>query len=131
MSNQRRQPSVRISDVSGSNINIAGGDINQVIANGDYMGGDKNIQIVFGRIRREIEKLPDGIEKQEANETLDKLEAESHKGDQANENRVERWFKFLAETAPDAWDVAVKTFINPIDGVGEVFRKVAQRANKK
>jgi hypothetical protein len=72
--------------------------------------------------------MPDGVEKEEAQETLTKLEAEAKKGENADENRVRRWMNFLAETAPDVWEVAVATFIHPIAGVSLVFKKIAERA---
>jgi hypothetical protein len=38
---------------------------------------------------------------------------------------------FLAETASDAFDVAVATFTNPITGLSMVFKKVAERAKSE
>jgi hypothetical protein len=38
---------------------------------------------------------------------------------------------FLADTAPDAWEVAVEMFTNPIKGVGTVFKKIADKAKSE
>jgi len=58
--------------------------------------------------------LPEGSARDDAKDAVSKLESEAHKGNQAEEGRVQRLFDFLAETAPDAWQVAVDTFISPI-----------------
>ena len=75
--------------------------------------------------------MPDGGNKQDAKDTVAKLEAEAKKGDKADEQRVTRLFLFLAETGRDAIEVAVNTFINPILGISTVFQKVAQKSKEK
>ena len=67
---------------------------------------------------------------EEVESTISWLEKEAKKGDEADEKKVQRWFSFLAEAAPDIWDVAVTTFANPIAGIGTVFQKVAKRAKE-
>lgn len=59
------------------------------------------------------------------------LEAEARKGDQADEKTITKWLGFLAETAADAWEVAVNTLVNPILGVGKVFQLVAAKAKEE
>ena len=107
---------------------------------GDFVGRDKIIQsgakpdeiaAAFLTIYKGIEKIPDPADRTEAHETAQKLETEARKGEQADEKRVERWFKFLAEIAPDVMDVVTTTFINPIAGVSKVFQKIAQRAKEE
>lgn len=71
-----------------------------------------------------------GTKKEEAQLAAKALETEARKGDGADEKTVQKWFNFLLETAPDAWDVAVDTFMNPIKGVHTVFQKVAKRAKE-
>ena len=72
--------------------------------------------------------MPDGPDKSVAENTIKTLEAEARKGEQASESKVQKWMYFLAETAPDAWEVAVDMFTNPIKGVGTVFKKIADKA---
>lgn len=107
-----------------SNINIAGGDIHQKITN---VQSSDEIKELFTNLQKLIEKLPSEDAKKDAQQALEGLKQEAGKGNHAEESRVERWLKFLVEVAPDIKDVAIKTFLNPIDGLGEVFRKVAKR----
>ncbi len=122
-------------------INTGGGTYvegNVATGGGDFVGRDKNVQsgapadeiaAAFLKLYQGIEqKVPDPADRAEALETAKKLETEAHKGDQADEKRVERWFNFLAEISPDVFDVAVTTFTNPIAGVDKVFQKIAERA---
>lgn len=48
--------------------------------------------------------------------------------EEAEEDKVSKWMKFLAETASDAFEVALAAFANPIAGLGMAFKKVAERA---
>ena len=82
----------------------------------------------FAAILEKVQVLPEGPAKEDAAEAVKKLEAEARQGEQADEGRVRRWLEFLAETAPDAWEVAVNTFISPVAGLGTVFKKIAERA---
>ncbi len=115
-------------NVIGSNLNIGGSNVKQSVV--DNSKGD-SVQVAFGPIFNEVEKLADASLKEDISEILQKLQNEAYKGEQANEKRVQSWINFLADIAPDIWDVAVRTFINPIDGVGSVFQKVAKRALNK
>jgi len=63
-----------------------------------------------------------------ARSAVDALYAEAQKGEGADESTARRYLNFLLETAPDAWEVAINTFINPIQGVSTVLQKVASRA---
>jgi hypothetical protein len=128
---------INISRVRNSSINISGGDINNATTNintgqGDITRGDKinTIDKTFNRLYKELEKMPNGVDKAEAQGALKKLEIEAKNGENADENRVKRWLNFLAETAPDVYQVAVETFLNPIAGIGLVFRKIAEHAKR-
>ncbi len=85
----------------------------------------------LAKIRRQVDVLPDGPSKKLAATAVQGLEAEAKKGEKADEKAVGEWFRFLAETAADAWDVAVTTFVNPVAGVGKVFQLVAARAKEE
>lgn len=62
---------------------------------------------------------------------IKKLEEEAAKGDGADENKLEAWIGFLADIAPDVFEVAVTTFANPALGLGMVFKKIADKARNK
>ena len=82
----------------------------------------------FAAISEKVHAMPDGPEKRMAETAVQGLEEEAAKGEQADEDKVRKWMNFLAETASDAFDVALAAFTNPIAGLGLVFKKVAERA---
>ena len=88
---------------------------------------------LFAQIRQEIEERPEDpdVEKEEVLETVDKVEQEVAKGDQANANKLSRWLGNLAEMAPDIFEVTVATLTNPALGLATVVRKVAQKAQEE
>lgn len=90
-------------------------------------GAGDEIAKAFAIVLRKVEAMPDGPSKDDAKDAVNKLEAEARKGKQADEGRVRRLFTFLVEASPDVWEVAVNTLVNPIMGVGTVFKKIAER----
>ncbi len=90
----------------------------------------EEIARAFAILRAKVDALPAGPDKQAAQSAVNGLQAEAAKGDQASESNVEKWFRFLAQTAPDAFEVAVATFTNPIAGLGLAFKKIAERAKE-
>ena len=88
--------------------------------------GDE-IAKAFAPILQKVEVMPEGPAKDDAKGAVNKLEAEARKGKQADEGRVRRLLTFLVEASPDVWDVAINTLVNPIAGVGTVFKKIAER----
>jgi hypothetical protein len=82
---------------------------------------------IFSMLQQQVDKMPEGEEKDEAKGTVEKLQAEAVKGEDASESKVEKYLKFLAASAPDILEVAINTFINPASGVSTVLQKVAQR----
>ncbi len=82
----------------------------------------------FAGILEAVDGLPDSPDKNVARSAVDALYAEAQKGEGADESTARRYLNFLLETAPDAWEVAINTFINPIQGVSTVLQKVASRA---
>ena len=93
------------------------------------LSGDE-IAKVFAALVQQVNALSDGPDKDIAQSAVQGLKAEAEKGDKAEESTVSRWFSFLAQTAPDAWEVAVETFKNPIKGLSTVFQKVAAKAKR-
>jgi len=112
-----------VGDIIGSTgVAVGPGASVQVGAPADEIGR------AFAAIMEKVNAVEDKEARQEAAEALQKLEVEARKGEGADEARARRWFSFLAEAAPDAWEVAVNTFLNPIAGVATVFKKIAERA---
>ena len=82
----------------------------------------------FTELEKKVASLPEGPEKAVANNAVEALKSEAKLGDKAKEETVAKWINLLAQMAPDIWDVAVATFVNPMAGLGVAFSKVAQRA---
>lgn len=117
--------------------NIKVGDISDSMGVG--IGKNVNVEVTQGASAEEIAKAfstllqavqakPAGPEKAVAQTAVQGLEEEAAKGEGAEESKVQKWFDFLGQMAPDVWEVAVDTFTNPIKGVSTVFNKVAERA---
>jgi len=90
-------------------------------------GAGDEIAKAFAIVFQKVEAMPAGLAKDDAKDAVSKLEAEARKGKQADEGRVRRLLTFLVEASPDVWDVAINTLVNPIAGVGTVFKKIAER----
>jgi len=91
----------------------------------------EEIDEIFSSLRQRAESLKSETDKDEANIAISALEKEARKGDNAQEKVVNKWINFLFETAPDIWEVAVTTFLNPVKGVSLVFQKVADRSKSE
>lgn len=118
---------IKVGDISHSTGVAIGHGAQATVTQAGGPGADE-VARAFAALLAQVQALPDGPAKDDAAEAVQKLEAEARRGDEADEGRVRRWLAFLAETAPDAWEVAVATFTNPIKGVATVFQKVAARA---
>jgi hypothetical protein len=70
----------------------------------------------------------DHDEKENLKANVKKIEAETSKGKDADPNRLTKWLNVIAVMAPDIFDVAVTTLINPAAGLGLVVKKVGDRA---
>jgi len=116
-----------INNVSGGQLNIAGGDIHQ----GQPATGEMTIGQAFDRLAEKLNSMPEGPGKMMANTAVQGLKAEADKGEQAEEKNVDQWFSFLAQMAPDVLEVAAATFVNPIAGLGMAFKKIAEKASSE
>lgn len=104
-------------------------DVNNTVNVNDQSGLNVDeVERIFTLIRRQVDLLPQGTDKQDAEEAVTKIESEAKKGEEAQENVVRRWLNFLLETAPDAWEVAIDTFLHPVKGLSTIFQKIAERA---
>ena len=118
---------INIGDISGG-MGIAIGPGAQAYVSQTTGARADEIARAFRALQQEVNALPEGAERNVAESALKALETEAHKGEAASESQVRRWMNFLAETAPDAWEVAVDVFANPIKGVSTIFRKIAEKA---
>ena len=91
----------------------------------------EEIAKLFVAITDKVSAMPEGPEKTMAETAVQGLEKEAGKGDDADESKVSKWMNFLAQTAYDAFEVAVATFVNPIAGLGVAFKKVADHARQE
>jgi hypothetical protein len=124
--------------ISGGNITI--GDMNNVqdvvIGNGNVVthttqgvSGEEIVKI-FETLSQKVKELPDGPNKMMADTAVTGLEQEVKKGDAAQEQTLTTWFNFLAQAAPDIFDVAVAALANPAAGVAKVVQLVAKKAQE-
>ena len=88
----------------------------------------EEIAKAFAAISAKVNALPEGPDKTVAASAVKALQDEAQKGEKASESNVEKWFDFLAQAAPDAFEVAAATFANPIAGLGVAFKKITERA---
>ncbi len=151
MSDEKAQPRSSSFTV---NANNAQGPVS-VSAGGDQVAGDKTTitntstvttttttSVTFnaeafsremGKVQQQVDALPgkDDDEKKELKDTVQKIEAEVKKGDQAKPDKVERWLKFIAGMSEDIAKVTVATLTNPALGVVEAVRLIAQKAKEE
>jgi hypothetical protein len=117
---------ITVGDVSGTGIAIGRG-AQAAVTQG--LGG-QDIATLFAAVYQQIETRPEDpdVDKAELTETVQKVEAEAAKGEEASPKRIERWLKYLGSMAPDVLDVTVACLTNPVAGVATVIRKIAEKA---
>jgi hypothetical protein len=67
----------------------------------------------------------------EAKEIQSAVIEASQNGEKIDEGLLSRRFRNIARMAPDVLDVVVKTLVHPALGIGEVARKIAERAKEE
>ena len=117
-------------DVERSQVVAAGRDV--IIGCQQFNVEHEQITNAFAKIYRQIETRPPDpdVDKPEIQSTVESIESEVKKGDEANPNKVERWLRFLAGMAPDIFDVVAAALTGPIQGVSTVIRKVVSNARE-
>jgi hypothetical protein len=104
---------------------------------GDKVGGDKitglggdEIARLFAVVYRRIEARPEDpdVDKDEIAGTVQQIEREVSKGEDANPRKLERWIRHLALMSSDIFDVVVACLSSPVAGVTTVVRKVIDKA---
>lgn len=123
--NTQTNTNITVGSISGSSAVVIGNN-NRVSIN--QRASTDELDKIFAELHQKVAQLPEGDEKTEAIEMVEKLHAEARKRDNANETRVRKYLNFLFDTAPDIWEVAVDTFTNPVKGLSTVFKKVAEKA---
>ncbi len=120
---------ITVGDVSGTGVAI-GREARATVTQG--LGGD-DIAKLFASVYRRIEARPEDpdVDKAELTETVQKIEREVSKGEQANPKKVERWLRTLALMAEDIFEVTAACLTSPAAGIATVIRKVVDKAKEE
>ena len=112
--------------VSGSNLIV--GDHNK-ITQSNGLSGDE-IAKLFAIAYQKIEARPEDpqVDKEEIIQTVQRIEQETVKGEEANPGKVERLLTTLSGMAPDIGEVVLASLTNPAAGIATVLRKIAEKA---
>jgi hypothetical protein len=115
-------------NVSGSNIVM--GNHNTVTQSVNTQANE--IANYFEVIYRQIETRQEDpqVDKEEIVETVQRIEQETAKGEEANPAKVDRWLSTLSDMAPDIGEVVLSTLTNPAAGIATVIRKIAEKAKE-
>jgi hypothetical protein len=116
----------KLGNISRSNVAI--GRQSQVIVNSGASAEDlaRLFESVYERIQ--ARPLDPDVDKGEIEATVQNIEAEAVKGQDANPSKLQRWLKTLADIAPDILDVVLAALLSPTGAIATVIRKVAERA---
>jgi hypothetical protein len=91
-----------------------------------------SIAAAFARLYEAVNESPaTAAQKAVAQQAVEKLEQEAQKGETAAAAEAGQWFDVLITMLPDSGEVAIDTFLNLIQGVSTVFRKVAAKAQEQ
>ncbi len=101
---------------------------------GDEVGAHKGLGAadlaqLFHGVYQQID-APSGprhADVEEVTQTVQRVEREAGRGDDANAERIERWLKTLSEVAPDVLELAVNALTNPAALVTSGVRIVARQ----
>ena len=118
---------IRVGDISGTGVAVGAG------ARATVTGGASasDLAMLFAAAYRQIAQRPEdpNVDKDELRDAVQHLEKETAKGEEANENRLERWVKHLAGMAPDILDVMGAALGGPLSAAGMILKKVIERAS--
>jgi hypothetical protein len=87
----------------------------------------------FRAIRQQIEARPadPNVEKEEIQDTVKRIEAETRQGDAANPDRLERLLLTLGGMADDIFQVVAATLTSPALGIAKTIQLIAQKAKEE
>ena len=93
---------------------------------------EEQLSLLFDKLYQAIQSRPDdpNIDKEEISETVQRIEQEVKKGDQANDSKLKRWMESLGKMAPDIVDVILASLGGPVSGMTAVLKKVAEHARQ-
>lgn len=126
-------------NISGKNVkvdgNVAGRDMVTTTNNTSGITADQAASLLkeFSRINQAVEKLPENpdVDKSEVKETVEKIQEEVKKGEQANASKVERWLMSLGAMSDDIFQVTAATLTNPVLGVAKAIQLIANKAKEE
>jgi hypothetical protein len=120
-------------NVSSGGIVMQGGQENVVTIHQFKETDAKELTALFEKLYQYIESRPSdpNVEKEEITGTLQKIEEEASKGEQANRTKIERWVENLNRMAPDIVDVILASLGGPVSGVTAILKKVADHARQQ
>jgi hypothetical protein len=123
--------------ITGSGNTVVGRDyVSDDKVGGDQVGRDRitgvtstDLAQMFREIYQRIETRPPdpNVDREEITETVQKVEQEVKKGEEANVSKLERWLKTLKDMAPDITDATVACLTNPTAGVAMAVKKIAEK----
>lgn len=127
-------------DSGGNNIHIGGSvsGSNLIVGNHNKITqtngvSEDEIAKLFAIVYQKIEARPEDpqVDKEEITQTVQRIEQETVKGEEANPGKVERLLTTLTGMAPDIGEVIVASLTSPAAGITAVIRKVAQKAKEE
>jgi hypothetical protein len=88
---------------------------------------------IFEEVYRRIEARPDEVkvDKQLITTTVQNVEKEVAKGEEAKPDRLELWLKYLAALAPDILEVLLSALVSPAAGIATGVLKVIRRMGQE
>ena len=131
MSDGKQEGGVTFSGSGSVNVHgdIVGRDKITTTTTGVDASGLVELIKAFKEIDRRIDARPENpdVDKAELKDTVNKIQEEAKKGEQANPTKVERWLKFLAGMADDIFQVTAATLTNPALGIGTAVKLIAEK----
>ncbi len=83
---------------------------------------------IFDAIKVKINNISISAKRNSAIETLKNIEIEVRRGGKADKQKTKKLLEFLSTVAPDAWEVAISSLSNPINGISTAIKKIAEHA---
>ena len=84
---------------------------------------------LFKHLNRKIRRRKGSqVDKTRLENQVKKIEAEAAKGSAADQGKLEKWIKTLANMAPDIVEVMAASLAGPVAGFTLVFKKIVERA---
>jgi stalled ribosome rescue protein Dom34 len=122
---------ITVGNISGSK-GIAIGHGAQAMVN-ERANSDDPFAQRFAEVYQKIVDRPadENVDKDEITSEVQQIETEAKKGDDANKTKLRRWFRNLAEMAPDIFDVTVAALTGPHAAFATVAQKVAAKAKQE